>query len=146
MILFAQAPGKCEPMTQTPGPHHILVVDDEPVIADTFTIILKKSGYDAFTAYSAEEALPWCLSHHPDVVFTDVVMGSMNGIQLAQHLAESLADCKVVLMSGHILGPSLLDELQTDQFTVFTKPVHPKKLLDFLAAYASSSPSSSHWV
>jgi len=126
-------------MTRSSGPYHILVVDDEPVIADTLTVILRLSGYDAFTAYSAEEAVPWCHFNRPELVLTDVVMGRMNGIQLALQLAESLPDCKVVLMSGHILGPSLLGELGTEQFTVFTKPVHPKKLLDFLAAYAAAS-------
>ena|SRR6266700_6597744 len=72
----------------------------------------------------------------PDVVFTDVIMGPMNGIQPAMHLAESLPACKVVLMSGHILTAALPEDLTANghKFIMFAKPVHPRRVLDFLAA------------
>ena len=45
--------------------------------------ILRQRGYDAHTAYSAERALEWCRDQQPDAVITDVIMGPMNGVQLA---------------------------------------------------------------
>ncbi len=82
----------------------VLVVDDERVIADTIAMILNSQGYEAFTAYSAEEALAWSNREHPNVVITEIMMMSdMSGIELAIHLAENLPECKVVLMSGSLL-------------------------------------------
>ena len=114
----------------------VLVVDDEAVIADTLCIILKNSGYDAFAVYSAEEALDWCRNRCPDVVITDVVMGGLNGIQLAQRLQETLPDCKVVLISGNANTSALLQDWPEIDFPfpILSKPIHPQKILDLVAA------------
>lgn len=64
----------------------VLVVDDEHLIADTLRMILEANGYEAAAQYSADGALDWCRTHCPDLVITDVIMGQMNGIQLAVRL------------------------------------------------------------
>ena len=74
-------------MAESPRRFRIVVVDDERSIADTLTAILNIEGYEAFAAYSAEEAVLWCREKQPDVVITDVIMGPMNGLRLAAHLA-----------------------------------------------------------
>ena len=114
----------------------VLVVDDEHLIADTLRMILLGRGYDASAVYSAEEALDWCHTHCPDVVITDVVMGQMNGIQLAERLAETLPNCKALLISGHAATSDLLGELTGSgdyRFPILAKPVHPELILDFIA-------------
>ncbi len=113
----------------------VLVVDDEHLIADTLRMILEQRGNDATAVYSAEEALDWCSTHRPDLVITDVIMGEMNGIQLAVRLAESLPDCKVLLISGHMSTSVLLEDLCASGylFPIIAKPVHPQTILDFVA-------------
>src|SRR5579864_2422412 len=61
----------------------VLVVDDERVIADSMTEILRRSGFDAVCAYDGPSALELALRITPDFVLTDVVMPRMNGIELA---------------------------------------------------------------
>ena len=53
------------------------MVDDEVIIADTVTTIMRQHGHDAHTAYCAERALEWCRDQQPDAVLTDVIMGPM---------------------------------------------------------------------
>lgn len=123
-------------MPNAPPTKRVLVVDDERIIADTLANILRFHGYYASPAYSAEEALMWCDDKCPDVLISDVVMNGMNGIQLAVRLAERLPDCKVLLISGHAHISSLMEESETNghNFPILAKPVHPKRILQFLAA------------
>lgn len=113
-------------------PLRVLVVDDELIVADTLTAILCLRGYDAFELSSAEEALPWCHTHKPDVVIADVNMGTMNGVQLAIHLAGGLPECKVLLISGSALTPPLQKQSGGYQFDFMAKPVHPQEIIAFL--------------
>ena len=123
-------------MPATPSPKRVLVVDDETIIADTLALILRAVGYDAERLYSAEAALGWCHDNCPDVVITDVVIGGMNGIDLAKRLADFLPDCKVLLVSGHVTtSPLIQDSIAGGyNFPILSKPVHPQQILDFLAS------------
>ncbi len=51
----------------------VLVVDDECVIADTLSEILKRSGFNAITAYDGPSALDAALLNPPQVLITDVL-------------------------------------------------------------------------
>jgi DNA-binding response OmpR family regulator len=112
----------------------ILVVDDEPLIADTIAQILTMYGYKAHTAYNAEDALEMALKSPPTLMLTDVMLPGMNGVELAITLQEALPDCKIVLFSGQAGTAHLLDDakLRGHAFPILAKPVHPRELLDQL--------------
>lgn len=113
---------------------HILVVDDERIIADTFGLILKSRGFDATVTCSGEDALEIADTLRPDVLFTDVVLAGMNGIDLAISTLKSWPSCKVILFSGDAATTKLLGnaEAQGYHFEVLAKPVQPQDLLDCL--------------
>jgi DNA-binding NtrC family response regulator len=112
----------------------VLVVEDEKIIANTLTAILRIRGYEATAFYSAEEALQWCHDQQPDAVITDAIVGPTNGIHLAVHLAITQPDCKVIILTGQFLAASALAESMARgfKFRIFPKPVHPQDILDFL--------------
>ena len=114
---------------------HILVVDDERIIADTLGLILKSRGFDATVTYSGEDALEIARTLRPDVLLTDVVLTGMNGIDLASSTLRSWPSCKVILFSGDVATTKLLGdaEAQGCHFEVLAKPIHPQELLDCLA-------------
>lgn len=112
----------------------VLVVDDEPLIADTLTTILQLNGCRAYAVYSGEQAVTVADDLRPDVVISDVVMGKMNGVELAIHLADQLPDCRVLLMSGHLIAA---EHLETGAkkgflFPILPKPTHPDEILAFV--------------
>jgi CheY-like chemotaxis protein len=117
----------------------VLVVDDDHTIADTLAVILNKSGFKAFAAYSGEMAFEVAKTLKPDVLISDVFMGGMSGIDAAILISESLPHCKVILFSGNATTANLLEksEVQGYCFEVLSKPVHPKVLIDRLAALTS---------
>ena len=113
----------------------ILVVDDEPALADTLAIILNRSGYHATAVYSCEEALPIIQSTSPLFVISDVVMPGMNGVALALLIRNSYPGCRVMLFSGNADTQDLVEEArgQGHELEVMAKPISPAKLLERIA-------------
>ena len=124
-------------MTST-GPRIVLIVDDEPLIADTLAIILQQTGCSAHVAYSGEQAVVEADRLRPDVVISDVVMGAMNGVELAIHLAAQMPLCRVLLISGNALASEHLEAgaRKGFQFPIVPKPTHPNDIISFVRADA----------
>jgi CheY-like chemotaxis protein len=112
----------------------VLVVDDERLIADTTTEILKRSGFHATCAYDGRSALEMALQLTPDIVLTDVVMPHMNGVQLAIAIRTALPAVEVILLSGQAGVSDIVERSRNDGywFEIIAKPVHPEKLLQRL--------------
>ncbi len=112
----------------------VLVVDDEQLIADTITEILKRNGFNAVGAYSGEQALQIVRRFSPDCLLADVLMPFMNGVDLAITIRKISASTRIVLFSGHANSADLLNDarLRGHQFEVVAKPIHPEKLMQLL--------------
>jgi CheY-like chemotaxis protein len=78
-----------------------LVVDDEHDLADVAAELLTYHGIDALVAYSAHEALQVMEARTDiDAIFSDVMMPSMTGLELAEVVARTYPAVKIVLTSG----------------------------------------------
>ncbi len=122
---------------------NVMVVDDEKVIADTLSAILRSCGYKATAFYDGLSALDACATCAPDMVISDVSMPGLNGVEMAIQIRNSYPSCKILLFSGHA---STADVLQSAKqrgycFEVLTKPVHPR---DLLAAIRGGNPKEPH--
>jgi CheY-like chemotaxis protein len=112
----------------------MLVVDDETIIADTLAAICRLRGLDAVAVYSGEDAVKEARAHPPAVLLTDISMNGMNGIETAIRVSQACPGCRILLFSGHPESGGLLEKARNDghEFDVLTKPVHPKKIFDWL--------------
>jgi CheY-like chemotaxis protein len=79
----------------------ILVVDDDPVIAKSFDRVLSGKGYAVITAATGEEALSKLSSETYDLVFTDIKMPGMSGIEVAERVKASQPWLPVVIVTGY---------------------------------------------
>jgi PAS domain S-box-containing protein len=81
----------------------ILVVEDEEGVRLLISEVLRKAGYSVLTASGPEEALRLCHQSPGtiDLLLTDVVLGQLNGFDLAEQLAPFLRSPRVVFMSGY---------------------------------------------
>jgi CheY-like chemotaxis protein len=121
----------------------ILVVDDEHVIADTLTAVLRLSGFAAIAAYDGLSALELASVIPPELLITDIAMPRMNGIQLALALVDVIPDCKVLLFSGHASHIDMLEARKAGyNFPLLAKPVHPAQML----AHVAESLSFQRWA
>jgi len=85
------------------GTEKILLVEDEETVRRLTESILRRSGYQVFSASNAEQALnlPSTELEEIRVLITDVVMPGMNGRALAGKLQESFPGLKVLFLSGY---------------------------------------------
>jgi CheY-like chemotaxis protein len=113
----------------------VFVVDDEKIIADTLSAILRTSGFDAKAFYDGESTLAACEADAPDWIISDVVMPGMSGIDMSVEIRQRHPNCKILLFSGQAATAELLDKAQASghRFEVLLKPVHPTELLAKLA-------------
>ena len=78
----------------------VLVVDDDPVIGRSFSGVLSGKGYAVITAHDGEDALAKINSDTYDIVFTDIKMPGMSGIEVAQRIRERQPWLPVVIITG----------------------------------------------
>jgi CheY-like chemotaxis protein len=112
----------------------IIVVDDEPIIADTLVNILEGEGHDALAVSHGESAVRWAKMVLPDAVISDVIMPGMDGIETAKAIMQLLPNCRIILFSGQTAGIDLLAKARAEGylFEVLPKPINPDKLLEKL--------------
>jgi DNA-binding NtrC family response regulator len=112
----------------------VMVVDDEPLVADTLAMILTHAGYHAVRAYDARTALEIASMGAPDLLISDVAMPEMNGVELALAMVALSPDCKVVLFSGHARSVDLVRAYDAGhEFPLMAKPMHPLEMLGQVA-------------
>jgi CheY-like chemotaxis protein len=122
----------------------IIVVDDEPIIADTLVDILKGEGYHALAVSDGASAIQWAKLLLPDVMVTDVIMPGMDGIEMAKAILKTLPQCRIILFSGQTASGDLLEKAQSEgySFEVLAKPINPEILLEKIKTLAESQMNS----
>ena len=114
----------------------VLVVDGERVIADTVAMILNQSGFQARSVYSGEKAVEFAAAFKPDLLYSQVFLCNMSGIDAAIRIRRMMPSIKVRLISGQAKAADLLEQAhaQGHDFEIWACPVHPQDLLSWLRA------------
>jgi CheY-like chemotaxis protein len=117
-----------------PGRFKVLVVDDERLIADTVSEILKGAGFHVVTAYDGWGALESAGRFRPDYLLSDVLMPKMNGVELAIAIQKIHPATKILLFSGQAgISETLLSGQRHGlKYELIAKPIHPLKLIEIL--------------
>lgn len=113
----------------------ILIVDDEPhirMLIEQTLEELEDEGVDFLTAVNGEEALAMICEEKPDLVFLDVMMPKMNGIEVCRRVKKELGlnEVYIVLLTakGQELDRQKGQEVGADIY--MTKPFNPETLLN----------------
>jgi len=105
------------------GTEKVLVVDDEPDVMDMAAALFRTIGYEVYTANNAHAALE-ILQRSKDisVLFSDIMMPNMTGIELAKRAREMHPDMKILLASGYPLPALKAQHAGLDEFVFMNKP------------------------
>jgi len=99
----------------------ILVVDDELGPRESLRMILKPS-YEIVTAESGEAALKTLGAFHPDLVFMDIKMPQMDGIELLQRIKRADPSIEVVMITAYASLDTVRNALTHGAFEYLIKP------------------------
>jgi len=116
------------------SPTRILVVDDEPLIADTIVQILNRNGFIAQAVYGGREAIDCARLTNPELILSDVLMPHIDGVEAAIAIQKFLPDTRIVLFSGQAATVEILARARTRgyHFELLAKPLHPTQLIKHL--------------
>ncbi len=105
----------------------ILLVEDDPLVAEACAMLLEDLGYLVIRAASADDALNVLgQGTRPDLVFSDVMMpGSLDGVELARTLRARYPNMPIVLTTGFSKAAA---SAMASGFTLLLKPYLPNDL------------------
>ncbi|HUT73486.1 MAG TPA: response regulator [Armatimonadota bacterium] len=112
--------------------HRILVVDDEEEIRQLFVDILVPKGYEVIAAASGPEAIAHARERPFDLVFLDIKMPGMNGVEAFEALRSLHPGAHYVMITGYA-GSHLVDKsLAEGALLCLSKPFGVADILDLV--------------
>ena len=110
----------------------ILIVDDEPVICKSCERVFRRGGHTTAFATSGREALKMLTAEVYDVVFTDLKMVDMGGLEVLQTVRDQYPTTVVVIITGYATIASAVETMRSGAFDYLPKPFTPGELLAVL--------------
>jgi len=121
----------------------VLVVDDDPVVGKSFNRVLSQKGYVVITAQNAQEALNKLQEEEYDVVFTDIKMPGMDGLELTERVKAKRPWTPVVIVTGYGTAAHEERARAAGVSAFLNKPLSPEMIEDStLNALLESTPAN----
>ncbi|SEC51353.1 two-component system, chemotaxis family, response regulator CheY/two-component system, NarL family, capsular synthesis sensor histidine kinase RcsC [Terriglobus roseus] len=119
----------------------ILVVDDEPVLRLTFSLVLQQTGATVHVAEHGLDALLVLERERIDVILSDKQMPHMDGLTLIQTLRERGITAPVVFFVNGVASENPAEMERLGVTEMITKPLHPAELVKVLTRVVANIPS-----
>lgn len=107
----------------------ILIVDDERAIRNSLREVLADEGYEADCAEDGASALEMIDKEKFDVIFCDIKMPVMDGVELLEKIVAMNVDSAVVMISGHADIATAVDCIKKGAFDFVEKPLDLNRIL-----------------
>jgi DNA-binding NtrC family response regulator len=108
----------------------ILVVDDEIMLTNLLSQLLRNEGYQVVATTNPLEAIAILSKQHVDILLSDIEMPGLNGLELVKFTSREYPSVLRILLTGYLTTDSLLCATKEGQvFRYVQKPFHNRKLL-----------------
>ena len=107
----------------------ILVIDDERSIRNSMKEILTFEGYEVTVAENGLEGVIAVKTEKPDVVFCDIKMPKMEGIEVLQRIREFTTEIPIIMISGHGTIDTAIEAIKKGAYDFIEKPLDLNRLL-----------------
>ncbi|HJX30704.1 MAG TPA: sigma-54 dependent transcriptional regulator, partial [Thermodesulfobacteriota bacterium] len=108
---------------------NILVVDDESSIRESLSGILRDEGYEVSVATDGVTALKKVEEDPPDLIFLDIVMPGIDGLETLQKLKERFPEIYVIIISAYGTIETAVKALKYGAFDFIEKPLSLEKVV-----------------
>ena len=107
----------------------ILIIDDERGIRNTLKDIFEYEGHEVILSENGMEGLVAIKTEKPNVVFCDIKMPKMDGIEVLERIKEFSPDTPVIIISGHGTIDTAVEAIRKGAFDFIEKPLDLNRLL-----------------
>jgi len=114
---------------------NVLVVDDQPGVRYLLDVILRDEGHLVRLAKNGLEALEAVKAHKPDLIFMDIRMPLMDGIEALGRIKMISPDSEVVLMTAYVSDETVQMAINKGALCCFTKPFDVELIKTFIEDY-----------
>lgn len=108
----------------------ILIIDDEAFLRTTLAVILQRAGYSVSTASGGEEALHILLDHKFDLVFLDLKMPGMDGMELLPEIRLLDPKLPVLILTANASLESAIQTMRLGAIGYLMKPIDPEQIVN----------------
>jgi len=116
----------------------ILLVDDEPAVAEVLAEAVKAAGHEALVALDGTEALGILSTTQVDAVFMDLVMPGLSGLAVLAQIRKHHPLLPVVVISGHAVDETAAKAKELGAVAVLEKPSTLAQLSEILSTLRSA--------
>lgn len=110
----------------------ILIVDDNLGLCKTMTLILRRKGYDATSAKDGYEAIVKVKEGSFDLIFMDIKMPLMDGVETYKEIKKIRPDSVVFMMTAYAVEDLIQEALKEGAYGVLYKPLDMEKIFSFI--------------
>jgi DNA-binding response OmpR family regulator len=108
----------------------ILIIDDEAALRQTLARILQRAGHEVTTAGSGQEGLALLAGAAFDLVYLDIRMPDMSGVEVLQTIHSNYPGTSVILFTAQPDVNSAIEALRQGATDYLLKPLKPQALID----------------
>ncbi|HEX5759754.1 MAG TPA: sigma-54 dependent transcriptional regulator [Thermoanaerobaculia bacterium] len=108
---------------------NVLVIDDEEVLQDVLTHLLRKEGHATFSAGSGEEGLEVLEREEVDLVLLDLMLPGINGQQVLREIRQRDPDQVVIVITAYSSIESAISAMREGAFHYIPKPFKNEEVL-----------------
>ena len=116
-------------MSDTPAPHRVLVVDDEPNLVEVVTMALRYQGFAVETAGTGREALAAVSAFRPHLMVLDVMLPDMEGFDVASRLGAQRSAVPIIFLTARDSTEDKVRGLSGGGDDYMTKPFSLEELV-----------------
>jgi CheY-like chemotaxis protein len=113
----------------------ILVAEDDPVNAMVFELFVKETGASALVAVNGNEALQIAMEKRPDLIFMDVHMPFLSGLDVIKKLRDAGCTCPIVSLSASIRLNEKQNSLDAGANDFLVKPANRAAIRNLIIKY-----------
>ncbi|HKY05433.1 MAG TPA: response regulator [Blastocatellia bacterium] len=111
----------------------ILVIDDEPTVADALEIILSDEGYDVVVAATGRDGLEQVIAGSFDITITDLRLPDMTGHDVLARIMERDPASAVIIITAHSSPEVIEESIRLGAVEVLPKPFFPNDVIKLIA-------------
>ena len=114
-----------------------MVVEDEKVTNELLSSTFKNFFSDVTSCFNGEEALSSYEKNNPDVVFVDIVMAGMDGIELSRQIRKLNPTQIIIVISASNDIEKISESIEVGVNSFIQKPIDTKKIIELLTSVVS---------